>query len=107
MLHASAQDLEDAELVGRGGVRALLGGHTDAMVSLRSLDFADSAGSTGYDLVPLIEVAGKDRAIPARWLSGTATSVNEGFLHYVRPLIGDLMQYHSPFRSSLKTSGVS
>lgn len=104
MLHASLQDLQDAELVGREGVRALLAGHTNRMISLHSLN---DLGSTGYDLVPLNDVAGKDRPIPATWLSETVTSVNEGFLNYVRPLIGNLMQYHTPLQFRLDTFGVS
>jgi len=104
MLHASSRDLEDAEIVGRGGVGALLAGHTDQMVSLRPLH---DPGTTGYDLVPLHAVAGKDHGIPATWLSETATSINEGFLQYVRPLIGDLMPYHSFFKLSLDSFGVS
>ena len=104
MLHASSQDLSDAELVGRAGVCALLAGHTNRMVSLRPLHASENIG---YDLVPLSAVAGKERPIPAEWLSDAATSVNESFLKYVRPLIGNLMQYHSPFRFSLDTFGVS
>ena len=104
MLHASSRDLEDAELVGRAGVRALLAGHSEEMVSLRPLD---DPGTTGCDLVPLHAVAGKERAIPAAWLSPAATSVNDGFLAYVRPLIGSLMPYHSPFKLSLDSFGVS
>lgn len=104
MLHASAQDLKDADLVGRGGVRALLDRHTDKMVSLLPFTHDDDRG---YDLAPLSAVAGKDRPIPAAWLAETATAVNDNFLQYVRPLIGDLLQYHSPFNFSLDASGVS
>jgi hypothetical protein len=74
------------------------------MISLLPLN---TSGNAGYELVPLNAVAGKDRPIPSAWLSETATSVNEGFLSYVRPLIGNLLEYHSPFRFSLDTYGVS
>lgn len=104
MLHATSRDLEDAEIVGRGGVRALLAGHTGQMVSLRPIH---DPGNSGYDMVPLSAVAGKDRPIPAAWLSETATSVNDEFLDYVRPLIGELMPYHSSFKLSLDSFGVS
>lgn len=104
MLHASSQDLRDAELVGRAGVQALLDGQTDKMVSLRPLNSADPGR---WDLVPLDAVAGKDRPVPAEWLSPTEACVNESFLRYVRPLIGNLMQYHAPFRFSLDTFGVT
>ncbi len=104
MLHASVQDLKDAGLVGRVGVRAVLDGHTDQMVCLLPLPQDEDRG---YSLAPLSDVAGKERPIPAAWLSETATSVNESFLKYVRPLIGDLMRPHSPFRSSVGASGAS
>ncbi len=104
MLHVSSQDLEDAEAVGQAGVQALVAGHTNQMVSLRPLGVA---GNAECDLVPLTEVAGRERPIPAAWLTETAMSVNEGFLDYVRPLIGNLTQYHSLLRFSLNTSGVS
>ncbi len=104
MLHVSLRDLEDAELVGRAGVRALLAGHSQEMVALRPLE---AVGDTGYDLVPLSAVAGKDRPVPAAWLSSTATSVNGAFLEYIRPLIGDLLVYHSHFKPSLEPFGVS
>ena len=93
-VNVSPRDREDAELVGRGGVRTLLAGHSEKMVSLRPLD---AAGETGYDLVPLSDVAGKQRPFPAAWLAETAISVNEEFLEYVRPLIGDLTPYHAHF----------
>ena len=98
MLHVSSRDLLDAELVGRAGVRALLEGNTNKMVSLLPLNNSNNTKDAGYDLVPLDAVAGKDRPIPATWLSDKATSVNEGFVRYIRPLIGSLMEYHSPFR---------
>jgi 6-phosphofructokinase len=104
MLHASSQDRRDAELVGRAGVQALLDSKTEKMVSLRPLNSADPSRC---DLVPLNAVAGKDRPVPPEWLSQRETCVNDGFLRYVRPLIGNLMQYHAPFRFSLDTFGVT
>ncbi len=92
--HVSSNDREDAELVGCAGVLALLADHSGKMVSLRPLD---TAGETGYDLVPLSDVAGKQRPFPAAWLAESAASVHEEFLEYVRPLIGDLTPYHAHF----------
>lgn len=104
MLHVSARDLEDAELVGQAGVRALLDGHSEKMISLRPLK---DPGISGYDLVPLGAVASKERPIPAAWLSQTATAVNQGYLDYVRPLIGELIPYHTHFQPCLNPFGVS
>ena len=104
MLHVSLRDLEDAEFVGQAGVRALLAGHSQEMVALRPVH---ATREPGYDLVPLNAVAGKNRQVPAAWLSSAATSVNDGFLEYVRPLIGDLLVYHSHFKPSFDPFGVS
>ena len=93
-LHVSSRDREDAELVGRGGVLALLAGHSEKMISLRPLD---DAGETGYDLVPLSAVAGKQRPVPAAWLAEAPPFIKEAFVEYVRPLIGDLNSYHPHF----------
>lgn len=92
--HVSSRDCEDAELVGRAGVLALLAGHSEKMVSLRPLD---ASGDTGYDLVSLKDVAGKQRRFPAAWLSERAAAISKEFLDYVRPLIGDLIPYHPHF----------
>jgi len=104
MLHVSARDLADADLVGRAGVLALLAGLTEKMVSLRPLNHAEP---DGFDLVPLHSVAGIERPIPAAWLSGTSSAVNDAFLEYVRPLVGGLLPYHSTFRHSLNSIGAS
>lgn len=88
----SQQDLVDAELVGREGVRALLSGHTDEMVGLRTLSDSD-AGT--FQLVPLHAAAGPSRTIPTAWLSKDGMAVNDSFRSYVRPLTGVLRYYSS------------
>ena len=94
MLHASEQDIRDAELVGRGGVRGLLGGETDKMVSLRPLE---SRGETGYEFVSLDRVAEVERPLPSEWISDGAIPVKDRFFQYLEPLMGDLMPYCAPF----------
>jgi 6-phosphofructokinase 1 len=90
MLHVSQQDLSDAELVGRVGVQSAVAGHHAHMVSL--LPLGDSEKTK---LIPLHHAAG-DRHIPKEWLSDTDLAVNEEFLNYVRPIIGDLVDYAVP-----------
>jgi ATP-dependent phosphofructokinase / diphosphate-dependent phosphofructokinase len=104
MAHVSIQDQQDAELVGRAGVRALLAGATDMMVALRPLE---DTGTLGYDLVPLSAVAGIERAIPAEWLIGSPLAVTGGFVEYLRPLVGELFQYSPALRSGLQPMGAS
>ena len=90
MLHASKQDLTDAEFVGSEAVRALRAGHGDAMIALMPLR---DGGSPSAQLVPLESVTGADRTIPEDWLCNDDVPVNGKFLKYVAPLIGDLLEY--------------
>jgi 6-phosphofructokinase 1 len=97
MLHVSAQDLDDAELVGRAGVRGALEGRHAHAVALRPLD----AGG-GYDFVPLASAAG-ERRIPAHWLTeDPAQPVSQEFLRYARPIVGELLPYAVPLADALR-----
>lgn len=104
MALVSTQDQQDAELVGRSGIRALLDGETDKMVALRPLE---DAGELGYDLVPLSAAAGIDRAIPADWLVDGPLAVANAFREYLHPLVGELYQYSSALSPGLKSMGAS
>lgn len=92
MAHVAAQDIADAEFVGREGVRSLLAGATDQMVALRPIS---GEGPTSK-LVPLASAGGPARSIPADWLSQEELAVNGAFRDYVRPLVGDLSIYPTP-----------
>lgn len=105
MHHVSPRDLKDAELVGRAGVRALLDGHDRVMISLRPPGGPDGEFPEACDLVPLSAVAGKDRPIPDAWLTDAPERVNHQFLSYVRPLIGNLLEYGAPLRSAVSAAG--
>ena len=96
MLHVSKQDLADAELVGRVGVQSAVAGHHAHMVSLLPLDSAERTKR-----IPLEHAAG-DRCIPEQWLEDSDLGVNEGFLKYIGPIVGDLVDYLVPLRDSLK-----
>ena len=88
MTQVSAQDQKDAELVGRAGVRALAAGETEKMVSLLPI-----GTESGYELVPLSEVADAERPLPAEWILDAAIPVGDRFFNYVRPLVGELTPY--------------
>jgi len=89
-LHASTQDLADAEFVGSAAVCALDEGHSDKMVSLLPLGHAGEPSST---LVPLASVTESDRLVPRDWLCESDVPVNRQFFKYVQPLIGELLDY--------------
>jgi 6-phosphofructokinase len=90
MAHVSLQDQQDAELVGRAGVRALVSGETDKMVALRPLK---DPGATGYELVPLNLIAGVERTVTQEWLTNGPLAVGAEFQDYLRPLVGELYRY--------------
>jgi ATP-dependent phosphofructokinase / diphosphate-dependent phosphofructokinase len=87
--HVSEQDRQDAILVGREGVRALVSGARDVMIALEALP---ASGST-HRLVPLAELAGASRRIPEAWLSASGSTVTESFLQYMRPIVGELTHH--------------
>ncbi len=101
MLHVSTQDLLDAEFIGSAALRASLDGHHEKMAGLTPLE---NGCKPGCKLVPLSSVTSSDRSIPKEWLCEGRIPVNYKFVEYVRPLIGDLLEYDSAV-SDLKLYG--
>jgi 6-phosphofructokinase 1 len=96
MLHVSTQDLADAELVGRAGILAALEGQGGSMISLRPL------GQTpAFEMIPLSAAAGGERCMSDDMLSGPPLMVSDSFLKYLRPLVGDLVDYSVPLNRKL------
>ncbi len=91
MLHVAQQDLLDAELVGRAGVRGAIERRHAEMVSLAPL----SDGTASYSFLPLDRAAG-ERQIPAEWLSEGDLAVSDSFVQYVCPIVGELVPYAIP-----------
>jgi len=87
---ASEQDRRDAALVGRAGVHAIVTGVRDVMVALDPLD---SGSELGYHLVPLAQVAGHVRKIPADWLQPGPIPVTQSFRDYLEPQVGPLEEH--------------
>jgi 6-phosphofructokinase 1 len=96
ILHVSAQDRRDAEIVGRAGVRAAVDGRHAHMVSLRPLGEAEAT-----QIIPLSRAAGGERAVPAEWLDDSDTAVAPAFVEYVRPLVGSLIDYPVPLKDRI------
>lgn len=87
---ASEQDRIDAALVGRAGVQALIAGVRDTMVALEPLNAGDPSG---YRLVPLPQVGGHVRQIPAGWLMPGPIAVDHSFRSFLEPLVGSLEEH--------------
>jgi len=101
MAQISGQDLEDAEWVGRAGIRALVSGESDSMVALCPL--GEGVEQTSK-LVPLSEAGGPHREIPGDWLSDDRLAVMGSFRDYVRPLVGELSYYPRPLSARLRAA---
>jgi 6-phosphofructokinase 1 len=94
MLHVSSQDLADAELVGRAGVRGAVEGRHAHAVALTPL--GASGSDPGYEFVPLASAAG-ERSVPENWLADPeAGGVTSEFLRYAHPIVGELPPYAIP-----------
>jgi 6-phosphofructokinase 1 len=87
----SAQDCDDAELVGREAVRAATRDQHGQFVALRPL--GDAAAS---EMVPLARLAGGERVIPREMLSDSELPVSGTFEKYVRAVVGELVEYPVP-----------
>ncbi len=82
----SSTDHDEAYLVGKMGVHALLNGESDKMVTLQRLEQPTYACTTG--LAELEQVANKQRLMPAEYLDASKTMVTAAFHTYALPLIG-------------------
>jgi 6-phosphofructokinase 1 len=98
MPHVSEQDRRDAELVGRTGVRAALAGRHGHMIALRPL----GAAGDPVEVIPLSRAGGAERAVPREWLSDGDLAVGPDFINYVRPLVGELIDFPIPFAAKEK-----
>ena len=85
---ASPIDLEEAYLVGKMGVKYALEGQSGYMVSLVRESDAPYSCVTG--LAPLDKVANATKIVPADMMAPNGADVNEKFLRYVTPLVGEL-----------------
>ena len=86
-IYASTVDMEEAYQVGRKAVEVGVGEGSGWMATI--LRDSDSPYSVRYDKVPLDQVAASARQLPADWISADGLDVNDSFLRYVRPLIGE------------------
>jgi 6-phosphofructokinase 1 len=80
-------DRDEAYLVGKMGLLALLDGQSDKMVTLICRRDPDYRCTTG--LAALSEIANAQRLLPGEYLDESKTMVSPAFYDYALPLIGD------------------
>ena len=87
--YASTTDLDEAYNVGLKAVELAAAGEHGFMATI--LRNPGASYSVRYDQVPLEKVALSERTFPQEWIADGGRDVGDGFLDYVRPLIGDDM----------------
>lgn len=88
----SAADAQEAYKVGAAAVRAALAGQTAQMVTLVREPGAEYRVHSG--LVPLAQVANRERRLPEAYMAEPEEGVSEAFLAYARPLMGPALPTH-------------
>jgi ATP-dependent phosphofructokinase / diphosphate-dependent phosphofructokinase len=94
MLHVAPQDRIDADLVGRAAFKALTAGEDEQMIALNPLRDGEAAT---YKLLAFDKVIGAERVIPKEWTGDGPIPTNERFTEYLRPLIGELLEFEHVF----------
>ncbi len=89
----SSTDQEEAYLVGQMGLRALLAGESDKMVTL--VRHNEPAYHCTADLADLAAVANVQRLLPAEYLDANRTMVTQAFHDYALPLIGSPLAHYA------------
>jgi len=84
---ASRVDLAEAYATGAQAVRHAVAGESGYMVTLEREPGAAYSCKTG--IVPLTEVANREKKVPRTFINEEGNWVTQAFLDYVTPLIGD------------------
>lgn len=93
---ASTVDLKEAYEVGRKAAELLAAGVSGKMATIlrkSSIGAPIDQYQVAYDAVDLKLVANSERTFPAKWIAESGRDVSDGFLDYLRPLVGsDMVQ---------------
>ena len=89
----SGTDRDEAYLVGKMGLLALLDGESDKMVTLLRQSTAPYVCTTG--LAALAEIADAQRLMPGEYIDASKTMVTQAFYDYALPLIGESLPVYA------------
>ncbi|HZU69400.1 MAG TPA: 6-phosphofructokinase [Ktedonobacteraceae bacterium] len=92
----SQTDLEEAYLVGKMGVQALLAGESDKMVTL--VRHTEPAYHCSTGLADLAQIANAQKLLPDNFLDESRTMVTRAFYEYASPLIGEPLPQYTRLR---------
>jgi 6-phosphofructokinase len=92
----SRTDQQEAYLVGKMAVQALLAGESDKMVTL--VRHTEPTYHCTTDLVALAKIANVQQLMPAEFLDENKTMVTQAFYDYALPLIGEPLPQHTKLK---------
>jgi 6-phosphofructokinase 1 len=81
----------EAEQLGRRAIQAMLNGESGKMVSIRRISNAPLRFEDV--LVDLEDVVKYDNVLEIKYINGEANGINEEYLDYILPLLGELPRY--------------
>ncbi len=87
MIYASTVDLDEAYRLGQKAALIAQSGENGYMSTI--LRHPGPIYSVYYDKTPLEKVANSERTFPEAWIAENRRDVTDGFIDYVRPLIGE------------------
>ncbi len=92
----SDRDAREAREVGEKAVQYAMSGNATGSVVIRRpvLDYA-----VDYELVDIVNVAGKTKHMPANFINADGNGVTHDFMHYCRPLLGSNFPESHRFRA--------
>ncbi|MCC8180730.1 MAG: diphosphate--fructose-6-phosphate 1-phosphotransferase [Planctomycetes bacterium] len=91
-MHTASQvDIDEAVRLGEEAVLAALDGQTEIMVAVERL--SSRPYRTAIRRVPLAESAGRDGVMPMSYITPEKNYINDSFLDYIEPLVGELPRY--------------
>ncbi len=82
---ASKTDIDEAVLAGQEAVKAAVSGKTDYMVAFERSPGKDY--KCNIKLIPLDDVANKEKTIPDEWITADGVGVTQDFIDYALPLV--------------------
>ncbi len=94
----SHTDQQEAYLVGKMAVQALLDGASDKMVTL--VRHSEPAYHCTTGLVDLASVANVQHVMPVEFLAESKTMVTQAFYDYALPLIGEALPQHATLKTT-------
>lgn len=94
----SSVDWDEAYLVGRMAVRAVMNGESDKMVAL--IRQTTPSYSCTTELVELAKVANRQKLMPDEYLNADKTMVTQAFYDYALPLIGDPLPHYATLQNT-------